>query len=95
MTVPTQRSLTSPRYRTVLLEELAAHGKAREASAQYVKRSEDVDEYCFVNGLSPFQRSQKRSNDWQLTDAFNGWHFWQREALRLKAEREALKELEG
>lgn len=80
------------RYGDVLREELEAHKKARESSGTYVKKAALVDAYCDRMGLSAFQRWQKKDGDWELTQAFNGWHFWQREALRCAAEREAIKE---
>jgi hypothetical protein len=77
-----------------------ADQKAQESSNRWEKRNGELKEYVRQANDSSLRYSgrlayndkstrDKFENDWELTDAFSAWHFWQRESLRCQGVLEA------
>ena len=65
-----------------------ADQKAQESSNRWEARNTQLTEYINRHNRTNRQpmtdqaARNKKDNDWELTDAFSAWHFWQRESAR-------------
>lgn len=68
-----------------------ANLEADRASAEWNRRSKELDQLCAARGLNPAQIRLERGRDADLEDAFSKWSFWEREMKRHAAAIEAMK----